>query len=516
MGRSFQRALMLAVLLASQLTADIFRWDNQQLIPGTEGLTVEPGAVLSGLDLQYAVLENVTNVDFTSSNLAHARLDGSFSGTKLNDATIDNIEIGIAVSGLPLSLDQLYSTRSYQLHQLSGIKLDQSDFVRIDFSSGDFRQQDLSNAKMNYTVLDSADFNQADLAGIKLVDVWGTGADFSSSNLAGAALDSAIFDNANFTRANLAGAGLTEARLTNANFTDAIINDVDFGGSSLTEQQLQSTASFQSGNLRGTSFFYAFSVAGWNLSGQDLSYAAFDYMTSTNLESSQLVGADLTGAIVDNANLRGANLGNANLEFLNGLATAQLVDAKYNQWTRLPEGFDAASAGMILEPSPTGDFNADLLVDSADIDFLGGIVSGRLPAQYRRSWLPDSLYDFDNDAKQSMSDYYALVNDVLHTSVGDADLNGMFDSGDLVRVFTAGEYEDEKAGNSGWADGDWNADGDFDSGDLVVAFQHGTYEQGEPAMVHAVPEPSTFITLAISLLFCAKFRKRFQLACVMR
>jgi hypothetical protein len=59
--------------------------------------------------------------------------------------------------------------------------------------------------------------------------------------------------------------------------------------------------------------------------------------------------------------------------------------------------------------------------------------------------------------------------------VGDSNLDGRFDSGDLVLVFQAGQYEDAVAGNSSWAAGDWNGDGEFTTADLVLAFQLGTY-----------------------------------------
>ena len=62
--------------------------------------------------------------------------------------------------------------------------------------------------------------------------------------------------------------------------------------------------------------------------------------------------------------------------------------------------------------------------------------------------------------------------------IGDSNADGVFDSGDLVAVFRAGEYEDNVPGNSSYAEGDWNADGDFDSGDLVFAFQNGNYARG--------------------------------------
>lgn len=59
---------------------------------------------------------------------------------------------------------------------------------------------------------------------------------------------------------------------------------------------------------------------------------------------------------------------------------------------------------------------------------------------------------------------------------GDADLDGRFNSQDIVQVFQRGEYEDTVAGNSTWTDGDWNQDGECDSNDLVLAFQQGTYQ----------------------------------------
>lgn len=60
--------------------------------------------------------------------------------------------------------------------------------------------------------------------------------------------------------------------------------------------------------------------------------------------------------------------------------------------------------------------------------------------------------------------------------VGDSNGDGVFDSGDLVAVFTAGEYEDGIPNNSTFAEGDWNGDGDFDSTDLVFVFANGDFE----------------------------------------
>lgn len=73
------------------------------------------------------------------------------------------------------------------------------------------------------------------------------------------------------------------------------------------------------------------------------------------------------------------------------------------------------------------------------------------------------------------------------TRYGDANLDFLFDSSDLVQVFTAATYEDDVPNNSKWSTGDWNGDGDFTSSDLVLAFIDLTTER---AAVASVPEPT--------------------------
>ena len=65
----------------------------------------------------------------------------------------------------------------------------------------------------------------------------------------------------------------------------------------------------------------------------------------------------------------------------------------------------------------------------------------------------------------------------IPSGAGDANLDGRFDSSDLVRVFQAGEYEDSNRRNSSWADGDWNGDREFTTGDIVLAFMYGNYQR---------------------------------------
>ncbi len=71
-----------------------------------------------------------------------------------------------------------------------------------------------------------------------------------------------------------------------------------------------------------------------------------------------------------------------------------------------------------------------------------------------------------------------MVHALNKSYLGVVQLDGEFNSVDLVDVFQAGQYEDGIAGNSIWSTGDWNGDGDFTTSDLVVAFQDGGYEAG--------------------------------------
>ena len=67
------------------------------------------------------------------------------------------------------------------------------------------------------------------------------------------------------------------------------------------------------------------------------------------------------------------------------------------------------------------------------------------------------------------------VLDAANVIAGDVNLDGVFDSTDLIRIFEAAAYEDDVSGNSTWSTGDFNCDGEFDSSDLVVAFEAATY-----------------------------------------
>ena len=133
--------------------------------------------------------------------------------------------------------------------------------------------------------------------------------------------------------------------------------------------------------------------------------------------------------------------------------------------------------------TPSGDFNLNGELDAEDMDLLSKQVA---------SPNPDLSFDLNGDNAVDTDDRSTWVKDLKKTWFGDADLNGEFNSGDFVAVFSAGKYEDGIEGNATWAEGDWDGNMDFDSGDFVAAFSDGGYERGPlPQQAVAVPEPTS-------------------------
>jgi hypothetical protein len=97
------------------------------------------------------------------------------------------------------------------------------------------------------------------------------------------------------------------------------------------------------------------------------------------------------------------------------------------------------------------------------------------------------MFDLNSDRAIDKEDLRVWVEDLKGTHFGDANLDGEFNSTDLVNVLQAGQCEDALEDNSGWASGDWNADGDFTNSDLVLALQAGGYDQGPRVTVATLP-----------------------------
>ena len=62
----------------------------------------------------------------------------------------------------------------------------------------------------------------------------------------------------------------------------------------------------------------------------------------------------------------------------------------------------------------------------------------------------------NDDGLTNFVDREVWINDLKHTWIGDANLNGEFNSSDMVQVFVAGKYEKQET--AGWEEGDCNGD----------------------------------------------------------
>ena len=113
-----------------------------------------------------------------------------------------------------------------------------------------------------------------------------------------------------------------------------------------------------------------------------------------------------------------------------------------------------------------GDFRQDGDLNEDDIYALAAGL--RMGSQF---------FDLNGDERLNRDDISELVTSLMGSVIGDSNLDGAFDTRDIVFVFQSGEFEDALSENSTWQTGDWNGDGEFDSSDFVFALQEGVYEQ---------------------------------------
>ena len=136
-----------------------------------------------------------------------------------------------------------------------------------------------------------------------------------------------------------------------------------------------------------------------------------------------------------------------------------------------------------------GDFNRNDVLDAGDIDDL---------TQQSAGGTNPAAYDLNSDSLVNSGDINVWINDLFKSWVGDANLDGEFNSGDLVVVLASGAYEQDT--DAVWTTGDFDGDGRSGSGDLVAALSGGGYEAGPKAAVAAVPEPSSLVLALLSFV----------------
>lgn len=150
-----------------------------------------------------------------------------------------------------------------------------------------------------------------------------------------------------------------------------------------------------------------------------------------------------------------------------------------------------------------GDFDGNGQLDANDIDALSRELVNAIQ---------EDQFDVNADGFIDLQDHRFWVDSLKRTFLGDANLDGEFNSSDLITVFQAAEYEDAIAANSGWSTGDWTGDLEFDSTDIIAAFQAGGYDTGPRTEAVAVPEPCLVPLLVLYMTLQLRFIQRRRIA----
>ncbi|MCA9216442.1 MAG: pentapeptide repeat-containing protein, partial [Planctomycetales bacterium] len=442
----------------------------------------------------------------------------------------DLSSLGLGVSGVDVI--QLKHEFNIDSWDLAGFDLSFSKFRGFVGRQVNLKLADLSNAFLWGSLLDSnaedtvlygarffesdvfnSSFRRSDLSYSRIFDSSFASSDFSETVLDNAFISRTFFTNVDLQQSSWTRAYVGESSFTRVDFSNTTWRDVavvtrssfvdsDFRNATLTAVTSRSDTDFSlcdfrnatlhSAELRGTSL-----MADWSNATIRDSVLRGD-LKYTRFANASLFGSQLIGSVVG-ATMSGADLSHASLEGTLGLSTVDLTGARYNEYTTFPAGFDPLLYGLVFMPAVAGDMNGDGVLNVLDVD--------SFYAPVRHSSV--ELFDLDGDGIVTNDDRLQWVRDVANTSAGDANLDGSFDSSDLVQLFQRNRYEVfDRRGKSDWSEGDFDGDRQFTSSDLVLAFRSGRYEQTEGA-THAVPEPgSTAAWTYVLIVALAIFNRR--------
>ena len=181
-------------------------------------------------------------------------------------------------------------------------------------------------------------------------------------------------------------------------------------------------------------------------------------------------------------------------------AVGTVLDANGNGWEI------TSSITVVREPTDVaGDINYNGELDLGDLNIMTRNVS-LIPTDGHELSEDQLRLDMNGDQSVDVSDVHHWVTELKGTWIGDANLDGEFNSTDFIEVFQAGKYESGESAR--WNEGDWNSDARFDSADFIAAFQDGGYEMGARSAVAAVPEPASWFLVSIGLLGVGRIRRR--------
>jgi uncharacterized protein YjbI with pentapeptide repeats len=318
---------------------------------------------------------NLAQWNFSRQNLTQVSFDyADLTGTNLTGAIIKGAFFYAATG---LTSGQLYTTASYQKHDLSNTR-----FSDISLAGWDFSHQNLTGAYLAGTDLTNASFNGANLSHAMFYPTpGGWTPDLSHADFSGATINYANFRETtgltqaqlvstksyqrrdltgislarlNMSQWNLSGQNLTDtwfemSDLTGADLTGATIQDAFFYFcTGFNVHQLYSTASYQHYNLSEVSL-EGMDLTGSDLEKQNLTRSDLGYTTlrGANLISANLGHAYLNDTVLTNADMTNANIGYANFDNAAGFTEAQLASTRSYKLHNLQglglEGMDLSS-----------------------------------------------------------------------------------------------------------------------------------------------------------------------------
>lgn len=313
---------------SSPLLADIVRWNDGTVIPGTEGIVAAPGVQLTDLTLRYAALSgaDLTEANLAKSDLSRARLlDATLVNANLSGAIFDEADLkgadltGARIDGATFTVigdvdvnqAQIYSTASYQAKQMPGITFKSSDLRGWNFSGHDLRDATFSSSNLDDANFSGAHLERAVFDFARLVQVDFTGADLTSAVLA-ATVGRSVFRDAILNHANLSGVHWAESDLSGAYIAGVTLESATRRG--FTKEMLYSTRSYAEKSLAEIDFSNC-TFVGWSFEDQNLSDSSFwrTEFTDVNLRGVNLQNSDLSFVKVAGTDLRFSDLRGSDL-----------------------------------------------------------------------------------------------------------------------------------------------------------------------------------------------------------
>jgi hypothetical protein len=144
---------------------------------------------------------------------------------------------------------------------------------------------------------------------------------------------------------------------------------------------------------------------------------------------------------------------------------------------------DGVFHGFLGTPMQVGDFNLDGDVNELDIDLLAAAI---------RAGDEPMLFDVNASGGVDSADFAAMLQDVLRTLPGDANLDYVVDGSDF-NVWNDHRF----SSGTGWASGDFNGDGQTLADDFELWNSNRFSLQPDKLLV---PEPTSALLLSLGMM----------------